>query len=140
MSIGAAALLAVIGLAPLHAQEPTATTVFVIVMENHNWSQIKDSPSAPYINELLTEGAHAEAYYNPPDLHPSEPNYLWLEAGENFGIVDDAAPAANHQATTAHLTALLDAAGISWKSYQEDISGDTCPLRVTDSTRRSITP
>src|SRR5438552_5244444 len=67
----------------------SAPTVFLIVMENHNWNQINGSASAPYINSLLTQGAHAEAYYNPPGLHPSEPNYLWLEAGTNFGITND---------------------------------------------------
>jgi hypothetical protein len=109
--------------------QPGARTVFVILMENHNWNQIKDTASAPYINQsLLVQGAHAEAYYNPPGLHPSEPNYLWLEAGTNFGIYDDREPSANHQASTAHLTHLLDAANISWKSYQEGIAGDVCPL------------
>jgi hypothetical protein len=127
-----AALLVLLGGIPLHAQETTpesVTTVFVILMENHNWSQIKGSRAAPYINQtLLVEGAHAEEYYNPPGVHPSEPNYLWLEAGTDFNVNDDHAPADNHQATTAHLTTLLDSAGISWKSYQEDIQGDTCPL------------
>jgi len=104
------------------------TSVFLILMENHNWNQIKGSTSAPYINSLLSQGAHAEAYYNPPGIHPSEPNYLWLEAGTNFGIKDDNPPSTNHQATTAHLTTQLKAAGISWKSYQEDISGTVCPL------------
>src|SRR3954470_13337995 len=65
-------------------------TVFVILMENHNWSSIIGSASAPYINNtLLTMGAHAEQYYNPPKIHPSEPNYIWLEAGDNFGIRND---------------------------------------------------
>ena len=125
-------LLVLLAGIPLHAQEATpepVTTVFLIVMENHIWSEIKDSRSAPYINQtLLVEGAHAEAYYNPPGLHPSEPNYLWLEAGTNFGVTDDREPAANHQDSTAHLTTLLDAADISWKSYQENIAGDICPL------------
>ncbi|HVU11076.1 MAG TPA: alkaline phosphatase family protein [Phototrophicaceae bacterium] len=108
-------------------------TVFLILMENHNWNQIVDSPSAPYINNtLLTIGAHAEQYYNPPGLHPSEPNYLWLEAGTNFGILNDADPVINHIASTAHLTTLLDAAGISWKDYQENIDGKTCPLGSYD--------
>ena len=107
---------------------PSERTVFVIVMENHNWDQIKASPRAPYINSLLLTGAHAEQYYNPPNLHPSEPNYLWLEAGTNFGIWDDADPAANHLSSTDHLTTLLDTAGISWKTYQEGIFGDVCPL------------
>src|SRR5437016_433174 len=77
---------------------------------------------------LLPMASHAEQYYNPPGNHPSEPNYLWLEAGTNFGIRDDNSPASNHQRTTRHLVSLLNAAGVSWKAYQEDISGTTCPL------------
>lgn len=104
-------------------------TVFLIVMENHNWADIKDSPSAPYINQtLLPLGAHAEGYYNPPKLHPSEPNYIWLEAGTNFNITHDQLPSADHVASTAHLVTLLNKAGISWKSYQEDIDGKRCPI------------
>jgi hypothetical protein len=111
---------------------PTSVpTVFIILMENHNWNQIKGSASAPYINSLLTQGAHAEAYFNPPGLHPSEPNYLWLEAGTNFGITNDNNPSSNHQSSTQHLTTLLGAANISWKSYQEDIAGNVCPLTNT---------
>jgi phospholipase C len=104
-------------------------TVFLIMMENHNWSDIKDSPSAPYINQtLLPMASHAEQYFNPPGIHPSEPNYLWLEAGTNFGVSNDDDPAINHQSTTQHLVTLLDNAHISWKSYQEGISGAVCPL------------
>src|SRR5919204_73140 len=107
-------------------------TVFLIVMENHNWSDIKGNPSAPYINHtLLPRAAHAEQYYNPPGNHPSLPNYLWLEAGTNFGIGDDDNPSVHHLGTTHHLVTLLRNAGISWKAYQEGISGTTCPLRST---------
>ena len=106
-------------------------TVFVIMMENHNWSDIEGSPDAPYFNSLLPLGAHAENYFeNASAVHPSEPNYIWLEAGDNLGIVTDDAPALNHRATTKHLTALLDDADISWKSYQEDIDGVACPLNA----------
>ena len=49
-------------------------TVFIIVLENHDWSEIKGNPSAPYINSLLSRFAHAERYFNPPGLHPSLPN------------------------------------------------------------------
>jgi hypothetical protein len=104
-------------------------TVFVVLMENHNWSDIHGSASAPYINAtLLPMGAHAEAYANPPRIHPSEPNYLWLEAGGNLGVLNDNLPAQNHQATDAHLVTQLERAGISWRSYQEGIDGTTCPL------------
>src|SRR5438132_13743268 len=64
-----------------------STTVFLILVENTDWSSIKNSASAPYINgTLLPIASHAEQYYNPPNVHPSLPNYLWLEAGTNFGI------------------------------------------------------
>jgi phosphatidylinositol-3-phosphatase len=105
-------------------------TVFLIVMENANWSGIEGSDSAPYINQtLLPMASYARAYYNPPGVHPSEPNYLWLEAGTDFGVSDDRDPSANHQGTTAHLVTLLDQAGVTWRSYQEDIPGTACPLQ-----------
>lgn len=108
---------------------PPIQTVFVIVMENHNWSDIKNSPDAPFINDtLLPMTSYCEQYYNPSALHPSLPNYLWLEAGTNFGILDDNPPANDHQSTTNHLVTLLNKAGISWKAYQEDISGTSVPL------------
>ncbi len=123
------------------AQEPNATaspnkaniqTVFIILMENHNWSQIKGSRYAPYINNtLLPIASHAEQYFNPPGIHPSLPNYLWLEAGTNFGILDDNPPSLDHQSTTSHLITLLNNARIPWKAYEENISGTACPL--TDS-------
>jgi hypothetical protein len=105
-------------------------TVFLIVMENHNWNEIEGSSNAPYINgTLLAQYAHAEKYMNPPGLHPSEPNYIWLEAGQTFGVDSDDSPSLSHHISSpAHLTRLMNAAGISWKSYQEDISGDGCPL------------
>ena len=114
---------------PAQVSRPTPRTVFLIMMENHNWSAIQHNPSAPYINNvLLPMASYAEQYYNPPGIHPSEPNYLWLEAGTNFGVFNDALPSANQQNTTLHLVTLLNQAGISWKSYQESISGTVCPL------------
>ena len=63
-------------------------TVFVILMENHNWTgdgslDIKGNSAAPYINKtLLPMASHAEHYYNPPGNHPSLPNYL-MAGGRN---------------------------------------------------------
>ncbi|MHB8626911.1 MAG: alkaline phosphatase family protein [Aggregatilineales bacterium] len=110
---------------------PTANlhTVFLVMMENYDWASIKGNRSAPYINQtLLPMGAHAENYFNPPGLHPSEPNYLWLEGGTNFGVTNDADPKFNHIDSPDHLVTLLEQANSSWKAYQEGIDGKTCPL------------
>lgn len=110
------------------ADLPEVKTVFLIVMENHNWSSIRETNRCPYINQLLLpRAAFAENYYNPTNLHPSEPNYLWLVAGTNFGIKDDLSPSVNALNTTNQLAYQLDRAGIPWRTYQEDISGTTIP-------------
>src|SRR5580704_5318223 len=87
-----------------NAQLSKVKTVWVILMENHNWTgnnagaafgapDIKGNPLAPYVNgTLLNTSAHAEQYFNPPGNHPSQPNYLWLEAGTNFGVLADTQP------------------------------------------------
>jgi hypothetical protein len=117
-----------LGLVSAHAASlPPIRTVFVIVMENESLSSIKGSTNAPYINNvLLPQASHCEQYY--AIGHPSLPNYLWLEAGTNFGIANDNPPSSNHQATANHLVRLLNNAGVSWKTYQENISGTTLPL------------
>lgn len=99
-------------------------TAFVIVMENHDWWTIEGSEFCPFINQtLLPMASYAREYYGVPGLHPSEPNYLWMVAGTNFGILNNASPVVNHQTSTNTLFHQLDAAGIPWKSYMEDVSG-----------------
>jgi len=124
-------------------------SVFVIAMENHNWTQpanqftgtiqqVYQNPAAPYINTLVDgsspigdQVAYATAYHNVratpgggnPSIHPSEPNYIWAEAGTNFGILNDNDPygtGGTNQSTSAHLSTMLTRAGWSWRSYQED--------------------
>jgi hypothetical protein len=115
-------------------------TVFVIAMENHNFSQpptqtnpqqILGNPAAPFMNSLITAGdpnaaqvSYATAYFNAgTGVHPSEPNYVWAEAGSDFGVHTDADPnpSSNNIFDVPHLTRQLNAAGIPWKNYQEDV-------------------
>ena len=107
-------------------------TVFIILMENHNWSSgssgILGTTNCPYINNtLLPIASYCSQYYNPPGNHPSEPNYLWLVAGANFGILNDNPPSNNHQSSTNTLFTQLDHSGLSWKAYEENITGLVCP-------------
>lgn len=51
--------------------------------------------------------------------HPSEPNYVAAVAGSNLGVIDD-----NYYDIPANITTifdLLEAQGLTWKSYQEQI-------------------
>jgi hypothetical protein len=133
MKFLAVGLLFLLPMGALLAGMPSIRTVFIIVMENRSWVEIKGSANAPYLNgALLPMASYCGQYYSPPGLRPSEPNYLWLEAGTNFGVSDNNDPALNHQNTTNHLVAQLRAAGISWKTYQEDISGNQVPLTSTN--------
>jgi phosphatidylinositol-3-phosphatase len=141
-------------------------TVFVIALENHNWTQpanpfsgpiqqIFQNQNAPFINSLVNgsavatisgrqvkisqQVAYAANYRNVlataggnnPHIHPSEPNYLWAEAGTNFGVFNDDDPFFAYNTTTTnqinnqdnqlHLVRLLTQARRTWRSYQEDI-------------------
>ena len=124
-ALGTCALLASVSNTNASAQQ--IKTVFVIAMENHNWTQpanqftgtiqqIFQNPSAPFINSLVDgsayaiingslvhiseQVAYATNYHNVlatpggnnPHIHPSEPNYIWAEAGTNFGVLNDNDP------------------------------------------------
>ncbi|HXW56968.1 MAG TPA: alkaline phosphatase family protein, partial [Candidatus Cybelea sp.] len=104
-------------------------TVFIILMENQNLSSFNTS-TAPYeMGTLVPAGALATQYYDPPNSHPSEPNYVWLEAGGNEGLTTDNDPSvSNSTATTQHLATYLTQAGLSWREYAENITGTDCPL------------
>uniref|UniRef100_Q027T7 Phosphoesterase n=1 Tax=Solibacter usitatus (strain Ellin6076) TaxID=234267 RepID=Q027T7_SOLUE len=122
------------------AHAGTIQTVFVIAMENHNWTQpaSQSSPgqvfgnsAAPFINSLVTPGnpnaaqtSFASNYLNSgTGVHPSEPNYIWAEAGSNLGVLNDNDPFGvngTNQTTNQTLSNDLQNAGKSWRSYQED--------------------
>ncbi|PYM18239.1 MAG: hypothetical protein DMD81_06515 [Candidatus Rokuibacteriota bacterium] len=85
-------------------------------MENHSYSQIIGSASAPYINSLAQQGAlftdsHAVT-------HPSEPNYLAFFSGSTQGLTDDSCP---HTYSSANLASELIAAGLTFGGYSEDL-------------------
>jgi phospholipase C len=129
---------------PAHSQMSSVKTVWVIMMENKNWSgnnagayfgdpDLKDNPLAPYINGTLSKrAAQPLQYYNPPGNHPSQPNYVWLESGSAQGVLADTQPGQPQFFTTQHLVTLLQKAGISWKVYAEPNFGSPvlhgCPL------------
>ena len=112
--------------------------VFVVAMENENIGQVfGDMTDAPYINgTLIPTGARATTFVDElPPGSPSEPHYVWMEAGTNafadHTFTTDSAPSAtNSTASTAHLVTQIDGAGLSWTAYEEGIDATTgsCPV------------
>ncbi len=112
-------------------------TVFLILMENNNWSDIyQNTNSAPYINGLLAQASWCTSYFdNPAAQHPSEPNYIWLEAGTNklpdHTFTTDSDPSASNSSSADHLAKQIATKGVTWREYAEDISGNDCPISST---------
>ena len=61
--------------------------VFVIMMENHGYSQIVNNPNAPFINKYAKVTNAATNYF--AVAHPSLTNYLEVVGGSNFGVQSD---------------------------------------------------
>src|SRR5438445_8063319 len=139
------------------SQPPQAIgAVFVIAMENHNFTQpptqtnpqpILGNPAAPFMNSLITPGnpnaaqSYATAYFNAGrGVHPSEPSYVWAEAGTDFGVHTDADPnPANGNIFQAiHLTAQFNTASVSWKNYQEDVEFSSSPTNSASGSNSTV--
>jgi phosphatidylinositol-3-phosphatase len=101
-------------------------TVFTIVMENHSQKDILGNADAPFINSLASQNAVA-AGYRDNSVHPSEPNYLWMVAGENFGVLDDSEPMSHHIDAQSHIADQIEKQGLTWKAYMESM-GQPCGL------------
>lgn len=115
------------------AQISSVKTVFVIVMSDQPWSAIKGSTSAPYINsKLLPMASSTTSYFSQTRGGLVGANYFWLEAGTDFGITSEVLPSTFHLSTGNHLVTALTNAGIPWKTYQEGIVVNQCPLTSTE--------
>jgi phosphatidylinositol-3-phosphatase len=120
------------------AQAQQIGDVFYIALENHNFTQpstapagtpqqLFKNPAAPFLNSLVTPGnpnaanvSFAGNYQNvSPNLHPSEPNYVYQVSGVT-GPLNDNDPFPNNIVNAPNLNQLMAAKGQTWRSYQED--------------------
>ncbi len=69
---------------------PHLDHVFVIMMENHGYTEILHNPNAPFINKYARTANLAANYF--AVAHPSLTNYLETVGGSNFGIQSDNPP------------------------------------------------
>jgi len=114
------ALVVVLACLSAVAQIPGVTPpdhIVIVIEENHSFSEIIGSSSAPYINSLAQQGA---LFTNSFAIeHPSEPNYLDLFSGSNQGVTSDACPVGPF--SVANLGRELIAAGKTFTGFSEDL-------------------
>jgi acid phosphatase len=118
LTIGTAAALAVPAV-PAFAALPAYAHIVVVIEENHSYSEIIGSSSAPYINSLANSGAKMTQSF--AVTHPSEPNYLALFSGSTQGITNDSCP---HTFSGENLGHQLIAASKTFKGYSESMPSD----------------
>ncbi len=117
---------------------------FVILMENHSYDQIIDSPYTPYINQLANTYNLATNYFG--TTHPSLPNYIATIAGSDFGNgaafdlngfpdpnggndnspcfsagTPGASAVCDPTINSPSIVDQLKTAGLTWKTYQENL-------------------
>jgi len=114
-----AAILA-IRLAPRESEPaalfPRPDHTVVVIMENHQYSEVIGNPTAPYIASLRNEGANFTDSH--AVTHPSEPNYLALFEGDTEGLTDDSCP---HTYQAANIASVLLASGQTFLGYSESM-------------------
>src|SRR6478752_7376293 len=101
--------------------------VFVIALENQGIATVYGNDEAPFLNLMIAQGGHATMYGDVlPAGIPSEPHYVWMEAGTNaFSdhtfTNDDDATAHNSTSSKDHLVTQMEDLDNpkSWRSYQE---------------------
>src|SRR6266481_3874878 len=90
--------------------------IVIVIDENHSFSSIIGSSSAPFINSLAQQGALFTQSFGVE--HPSQPNYLDLFSGSNQGVTDDTCP---HTFSTQNLATELTAANLTFTGFSEDL-------------------
>ena len=87
--------------------------VFIVMEENHSYSDVIGNPAMPYLNSLASTYSVAQGYY--ANTHPSIGNYFMLTAGQIITNNDGY----TQTVTVDNVVRELLAAGKSWKEYSE---------------------
>ncbi|HEY6768797.1 MAG TPA: alkaline phosphatase family protein [Candidatus Sulfotelmatobacter sp.] len=98
---------------------PHLDHVFLIVMENHGYTEILNNPAASFVNRYAKRGNLATNYF--AVAHPSLTNYLELVGGSNFGVLSDNPPDWHNTSCVTNL-----ASGIA--NTDNPSSSDICPV------------
>jgi hypothetical protein len=99
-------------------QIPSLDHVFLIMMENHHYSQIIGNADAPFINQWSQSANLATNYFGVG--HPSLTNYLEVVGGSNFGVINDHSPDWHNGACVTNLASGIPA--------DESAAAAICPI------------
>jgi acid phosphatase len=97
---------------------PSPDHVFLVVLENHSFSNVIGSPAMPYLNGLANSNALAANYF--AVTHPSLGNYFMLTAGEleTNPVLGDSFPG---PVTDDNLVRAFAGSGKTWKAYMQSL-------------------
>ena len=98
---------------------PVPDHIVILIEENHGYSQVIGSSSAPYINTLANDAMSTLFTQAYGIEHPSQPNYLDLFSGGNQGVTNNNVPSAHF--TTPNLARELLNAGRTFISYSQNL-------------------
>ncbi|XP_024383811.1 probable acid phosphatase [Physcomitrium patens] len=98
--------------------------IYVVIFENTDYSAAIADPN---FAKWTAKGKKLTNYHGV--AHPSQPNYIAMIAGSTLGVTDDSV----HNLSQQNLVDLLETAGVSWKSYNENYtaSPNVCNLAAT---------
>ena len=88
---------------------PQFAHVFIVLEENHSYSDVVGNSSMPYLNGLAAANGLATQYY--ADAHPSLPNYFMLTVGEGTSITGGQGDSYTGVVTQDNVVRALTAAG-----------------------------
>jgi acid phosphatase len=94
---------------------PAADHVFVVLLENHAFSQVIGNAAMPYLNSLASSHSLATNYF--ANTHPSIGNYFMLTTG-NIETNNDAFTGT---VSSDSIPRAFAAAGKTWKAYMESL-------------------
>ncbi len=98
---------------------PQFAHVFIVLEENHSFSDVIGNTGMPYLNGLAAANGLATQYY--ADAHPSLPNYFMLTVGAGTSITGTEGDSYSGVVTQDNVVRALTAAGKTWKSYAESL-------------------
>jgi acid phosphatase len=94
---------------------PQSSHVFLLVEENHSYSEVIGTGAMPYLSSLASNYGLARQYY--ANTHPSIGNYFMLTTGEILTNNDGDCGRYSNDNIVRHLIA----AGKAWKSYAQSL-------------------